>query len=318
MTWIIAFVLLLILELAYFRAAVYWSIVDKPNARSSHSYLTIRGGGVVFLLGFVAWQIQAGFSHPLSLLALVLIGAVSFWDDIRSLPNSLRLGTQLLGTILVFYELQLFDNFGIGYLLVFLVLIIGTINAYNFMDGINGITGLYSLLAMVSMSWLNQKLSFIDGDFFIWTVTALVVFLIFNFRKQAKCFAGDVGSIGIAFLIIFALIQLIQATGNLAYILFLAVYGVDSALTILHRLLRKENIFQAHRMHLYQLLVNQRGLPHRLVSIIYMVVQLLINLAILLLIPDDWSYWLVFVVVLLPLVIGYLALKYQLIKRYSI
>ena len=100
-----------------------------------------------------------------------------------------------------------------------------------------------------------------------------MVFNYFNFRTKARCFAGDVGSISIAVIILFLLLKLILQEQNLIYILFLSVYGVDSVLTIIHRLFLKENIFKAHRHHLFQVLVHNLKIPHLLMSSIYMLIQ---------------------------------------------
>src|SRR5690606_249734 len=162
-------------------------------------------------------------------------------------------------------------------ILALYILVIGIINAYNFMDGINGITGLYSLIVLGSLQYINlNQHPFIQEDLIWFPMLACLVFLFYNFRKKAKVFAGDVGSICIAFWIVFLLGDLIIVSGNPIYILFLAVYGVDTILTIIHRLFLKQNIFEAHRLHFYQILANEQKVSHLLVSSIYGAVQLLI------------------------------------------
>lgn len=318
MTWIIAFVLLLMLELLYFKAAVKWSIIDKPNARSSHSYITIRGGGVVFLLAFWAWNVQAGFPFLWASLGLLFIGIVSIWDDIRSLPNRVRLAAHISGVSLLMYDTGLIEILPLWALLLVPIILIGTLNAYNFMDGINGITGLYSLVVLLSVAWLNSEYAFLSPAFFEWVIAALGVFLFFNFRKRAKCFAGDVGSMGIGFLVLFALILLIVATGELKYILFVSLYGMDTVLTIAQRLYRRENIFVAHRLHFYQLLVNQQGISHRLVSMGYAFTQLVMNLIIVLVLPSNWTFLMQGLVLLMPFTMVYLYFKWRLMKNWQL
>jgi len=167
------------------------------------------------------------------------------------------------------------------------ILVIGTINAYNFMDGINGITGAYSLITILSLYFINEsQISFTLSEWLIVAALSLLVFNFFNFRKKAKCFAGDVGSVSMAFIIIFFLLLLILKTGDIKYIGLLLVYGLDSISTILFRLIRRENIFEAHRSHFYQYLANVKGLPHLWVSALYMVVQLLVNV---LIIYSEWN-----------------------------
>lgn len=155
-----------------------------------------------------------------------------------------------------------------------LIVGVGVMNAFNFMDGINGITGGYSMAVLVSLWYVNNyQIFFVDNDLIYIVFIALLVFNFFNFRIKAKCFSGDVGAVSIAFILIFILGMLIIKT-DLSYIAFLLVYGVDSVLTIVHRILLKENITEPHRMHLYQLLSNELKVPQLLVSTIYAVLQL--------------------------------------------
>src|SRR5690606_9440901 len=105
------------------------------------------------------------------------------------------------------------------------------------------------------------------------TAVANGVFAFFNFRQRAKCFAGDVGRVSMCFILVFVTVSLILATGNLIYILFFAVYGVDSVMTIIFRLLRRENIFKAHRTHLYQYLANEARGNRLVIATCYGVLQ---------------------------------------------
>lgn len=266
-------------ELLYFRIADHFSITDKPNHRSSHSNITIRGGGIIFPLAIFWYYPFSGFNPTYFwfVLGLVLISLVSFWDDMHPVSNRLRLTIHLLSTSLIFYSLGLF---GYPFYLIILgyILIIGTINAYNFMDGINGITGLYSLTFLISIIWLNQTMHFIDNYMLIPMLASCIAFLFFNFRKKAKCFAGDVGSVSMAFIICFLLISLIIKSQNPAYLGFLFLYGIDTISTIIFRLIRRENIFEAHRSHFYQFLVNQKKLSALSVSTAYALAQLLMNI----------------------------------------
>ncbi len=269
------FAVLVISAVGYFAIAKRFNIVDKPNARSSHNNITIRGGGVLFPLAGILFFVSAGFPHFYFFSGLLLIAVVSFLDDITHLPLKVRLSAQFLAIFLMLYEANVLEVNG-WLMLLALVVATGTINAYNFMDGINGITSLYSLVVLLGLWLFNQSVQFISPDYLYFLALANVVFLFFNFRPKgsAKCFAGDVGSVSLAFLIIFPLILLIIKTQNLLYILLLLVYGVDSVVTILYRLRRKENIFEAHRTHLYQYLANEAGWSHQIVSFLYAVIQL--------------------------------------------
>jgi UDP-GlcNAc:undecaprenyl-phosphate GlcNAc-1-phosphate transferase len=278
--------LLILLILFYLKLAVQFKIIDRPNQRSSHSHITVRGGGIIFPIAILLQAMFSRFEYPLFITGLLLISAVSFYDDIRPLPNKIRILIHLIAVSFLFLESDLL-TYPVWIILLVYILVVGTINAYNFMDGINGITGAYSLITILSLYFINENNnSFVSIDLLIITTLSLLVFIFFNFRKKAKCFAGDVGSVSIAFIIIFFLFKLILKTGDLKYIGFLLVYGIDSISTILFRLIRKENIFEAHRTHLYQHLTNVKRLPQLLVSALYTIVQLIVNLLIF---YSDWD-----------------------------
>jgi UDP-N-acetylmuramyl pentapeptide phosphotransferase/UDP-N-acetylglucosamine-1-phosphate transferase len=288
MIYIALIVLLVGIELVYFKIADRYNIIDKPNSRSSHTSVTLRGGGIIFpialsiayFLGYTSWQIM---------LAVILVAAVSFVDDIRPLPQLPRFASHIIAVGLVFYELQLFSD--LSWLLPFVfVLFIGWVNAFNFMDGINGITVLYALSAIVSFSFLSINESSLP--LLITMGLSCFVFGLFNIRKKAKTFAGDVGSISMALFLGYFMIKTILETGQLGYILFFSVYGIDAVITIFIRLKNKENIFQPHRSHLYQFMANEIGWSHVLVSSIYAGIQLLVNgLVIYMEIKGDLSYF---------------------------
>jgi UDP-N-acetylmuramyl pentapeptide phosphotransferase/UDP-N-acetylglucosamine-1-phosphate transferase len=273
MVYIALIILLVGIELIYFKIADKYNIIDKPNNRSSHNSVTLRGGGIIFpiaisvafFLGYVSWPIT---------LAVVLVAAVSFIDDIKPLSQLPRFVSHVLAVGLVFYELHLFYE-PVWILPIVFVLLIGWVNAFNFMDGINGITVLYALTAIVSFSFLptNQ----VSLPLLITVGLSCFTFGIFNVRKKAKTFAGDVGSISMALFLGYFMIKTIIDSGQFGYILFFSVYGIDAIITIINRLLKKENIFQPHRSHLYQYLANEMGYSHILVSFIYAGFQLGIN-----------------------------------------
>ena len=272
--------LLVILELSYFRLAIKTNIVDKPNHRSSHKRITIRGGGIVFPIAIFLQALFSGFEYPLFSLGLFFISAISFYDDLRPLSNKIRILVHLIAVSLLFAQADLL-TYTIWIIIPAYILVIGTINAYNFMDGINGITGAYSLITLLSLYFINESgIQFVSNELLIITVLALLIFNYFNFRKKAKCFAGDVGSVSMAYIILFFLLLLILKSGDLKYIGLLLFYGLDAVSTIFFRLIRKENIFEAHRSHFYQYLANVKGWHHLWISTLYMIVQLMVNLLI--------------------------------------
>jgi UDP-N-acetylmuramyl pentapeptide phosphotransferase/UDP-N-acetylglucosamine-1-phosphate transferase len=279
--YIIIFALLIACELIYFKIADKFNIIDKPNERSSHKKITIRGGGIIFPIATILYFLFFHFEYPWFLLGLLMISTISFIDDIHSTPDGVRLAVQFTAMLLMFYQLGMFGGFPWWYIIIALIICTGLINAYNFMDGINGITPGYSLAVLIPLLIVcmgNVIGQYIEPAFIIVVILAALVFSYFNYRRAARCFAGDIGSVSMAFIITFIAGKLILATGDLSYLVLLAVYGVDSILTIVHRLMLHENIFHAHRKHMYQLMANELGMPHVLVSTIYSLVQLGISL----------------------------------------
>ena len=325
-------VLLFVLEVVYFRVAARFNIIDKPNERSSHSSVVLRGGGVIFLLGVWLWCIFFGFHYPLFLVAVTLAAGISFIDDIHSQPDSVRLVVQFVAMGLMIGQIFLTGSgdfaFGesllarIAFVVIALIVCVGATNIYNFMDGINGITAGYSLAVLVSLLLMNVRVGFVEPSFLAVMVLAVLVFSVFNFRPRgkAKCFAGDVGSVGIAFIVLFAVGLLIARTGDISWLIFLLVYGVDGCLTICHRIMLHENLGQAHRKHAYQLMANELKMSHPVVSLIYMVLQLVVSLGFIFLIPDTlfahWIYLLCALVVLAAAYVLFMKKYYHLHEEY--
>lgn len=278
MYYIIILVLLFVAELFYFRVADKCNIIDKPNERSSHSRITLRGGGIIFYFGALAYFLSNHWEYPWFMLALTLITFISFVDDIRSTSQGLRLVFHFTAMALMFYQWGLF-SLSWWWIIIALIICTGIINAYNFMDGINGITGGYSLVILGALAYINSEITtFVEPALINTVLCAVLVFCFFNFRKKAKCFAGDVGSVSIAFILLFLIGKLIIKTEDFSWIILLSVYGVDSVLTIIHRLMLHENIGLPHRKHMYQLMANELKIPHVGVSLIYMGAQALVIL----------------------------------------
>ncbi|MFD2905875.1 MraY family glycosyltransferase [Sphingobacterium anhuiense] len=316
MTYIIVFIVLIILELLYFKIADRFNIIDKPNERSSHTTITLRGGGIIFYFGALIFFILSGFQYPWFFLGLTLMTAVSFLDDVFTLSNKIRLLIHFSSVLLMTYQLDLF-NMPWYYLLITFIIVVGVINAYNFMDGINGITACYSLAVGVLLMIVNDKIHFIEQDLLIYSLMGVLVFAFFNFRTKAKCFAGDVGAVAIAFILLFALGALIIKTGNVIYILFLSIYGIDAVWTIVRRLIKKENIFEAHRSHLYQFLGNEAKANKLVVSFCYGLIQFLIGLLVIQFSNQNVTAQIIFSVsLLIGLSAIYLILKTYIIKTY--
>jgi len=315
MNYIFIFLLLFIAELVYFKLANHFNIIDKPNERSSHTRITLRGGGIVFYIGVLLYFALEGFQYPWFFAGLTFIAAISFADDIRPQSSKLRLVVHFVAMALMFYQWNLFSLS--WYFTIFaLIFCTGVLNAYNFMDGINGITGGYSLVVAGALLYINvYQIPFVDNQFIYILLLALLVFNFFNFRPKARCFAGDVGAISIAFIFVFLLGLLIIKTGDLSYLVLLSVYGVDTVLTIIHRLILKENILQPHRKHAYQIMANELKIPQVLVSLVYILLQAVIAVDLFIFKLHSYDYLLV-VIILLSLVYFLFKKKYFHLHRF--
>ena len=240
MYYLLIIILLFAAELLYFKIADKCNIIDKPNERSSHSTITLRGGGIIFYIGALFYFIASGAMYPWFMLGLTLITAISFIDDIKPISQLPRLVVHFTAMLLLFYQWGLYD-LPWWSIVVALIVCTGIINAYNFMDGINGITGGYSLVILCALAYANARIvEFVEPALIYTIICAVLVFNFFNFRKKAKCFAGDVGSVAIAFIVLFLVGKLMLTTMNFSWIILLVVYGVDSVLTIIHRILLHE------------------------------------------------------------------------------
>lgn len=311
--YIIAFIILVLILLGYFKVADHFNIIDRPNERSSHTKITIRGGGIVFPAAAFLWFLMFGFEQYLIIIALVLMAIISFLDDVLTVSSKIRLLVHFISVSLLFGALHIFELPWYVILATYL-LVIGWINAFNFMDGINGITAFYGLVSLSTFAWLNNSYEFISQQLIFLLIFAVLIFSFFNARKAAKTFAGDVGSVSLAFLLAWFMILLITETGRLEYILLFSVYGIDSVITILFRLVKRENIFEAHRTHLYQYLSNEFQWPHVLVSVIYGFAQATVNFLTLILISKNKMNWQVFFLILLILGAVYLFVRIRIIK----
>ena len=308
MKYILIFIILLIFEIFYFKIADKFNIIDKPNERSSHTSVVLRGGGIIFLIGAWVWSLFYGFHYPWFLAGLTLVAGVSFIDDIRGLPDSLRLVVQFVATAMAFYQLDILHIELWWVVLLALIVYVGITNVINFMDGINGITAGYSLAVLIPLMLLNKRDGFVESSLIEVSILSVLVFCLFNFRPKgkAKCFAGDVGSIGIAFILLFILGKEIFLTEDITYLVLLVVYGVDACLTIVHRIMLHENLGEAHRKHAYQLMANELKIGHVKVSSFYMVLQLVLSLLFIYGIPDTVvAHWIYLVAVVVVLAITY-------------
>ncbi len=271
------------------RLALGWQILDVPNQRSSHESPTPRGGGlaivVLSLAGYSGYGLWLA-APPKAIIYIYLAGAalialISWIDDVRGLPNRVRFGVHLLSAILIILGIgaawkivavPFFGDVALGMLGTVLALfwIVGLTNTYNFMDGIDGIAAAQALMA--GAGWMILGAMSDQGDCVaigLLIAAASAGFLWWNL-PPAKIFMGDVGSAFLGFT--FAVLPVIAAQRNnrlaAAGMILVWPFVFDSVFTLLRRLSKGENIFQAHRSHLYQRLV-QNGWTHGQVSSLY-------------------------------------------------
>lgn len=310
--YVFLFVIILALELLYFKLARSFNILDVPNERSSHQIPVIRGGGIIFLFASLFSFVLFHESYPWLMGGIIVVSVISFLDDINPSPALLRISAQVIAIALLFQEVSFFE-WQWWLVAVAMIVFIGTLNAFNFMDGINGISGINAFLNLISFGFIHFFITPLNNIALLYTtLLAVIIFLWFNFRTKAICFAGDIGSILLAYIQIFYLMELILATQNILWVLMFLVFGIDTVITIIHRLLKRENIFKAHRSHLYQFLANELNWPHRSVAMLYGTIQLLVNVT--LIISYQKSSVLAPFIITAFLAVVYLASRYKVLR----
>jgi UDP-GlcNAc:undecaprenyl-phosphate GlcNAc-1-phosphate transferase len=276
-TYIVILVILVIASYTYLKLAIKFKIIDKPNHRSSHAKITVRGGGIIFSKAIFLFFFFNAYQYPFFVLGLFLIAVVSFLDDIYTLSSKIRFPFQFIAVYLILYEVGLpFDP--IYMFVMYLIVGIGIVNMFNFMDGINGMTGFYSLAVISGLYIVNMNEQIVNSELMIYVGISIAVFGFYNFRKKALFFAGDIGSISIGMLIFFMGFYVSYTLNSPLILLFVIVYGADAGNTLLYRkFFTKENILKPHRHHIYQKLVDVKKMSHLKVSILYSGVQLVVN-----------------------------------------
>lgn len=319
---LIILIVLFFCELLYLKIAEKKKIIDNPNHRSAHKNPTIRGGGIIYLPALLLFSLffkDVAQDYLFLIISVFLVAIISFIDDINPLSTKVRILIHFLAFTLIFYCLGFFDIITFGSICVLfftLVFSLGYLNIYNFMDGINGMTFLNALVTFVGFLIINENIIEFSNSNLIWVyILATAVFGFFNFRLKPKCFLGDVGSIAVGFTIIYFIIQLFLISKNYAVFLLLGVYLLDGGWTILERLVRRENIFEAHRRHLYQLFANEIGVSHIKISTVYFLVQLIINsIVVYLLTQSENNLWMILTLFLILSIIYFLIKKRTYLK----
>ncbi|WP_298780308.1 glycosyltransferase family 4 protein [uncultured Polaribacter sp.] len=274
-SYIIVLLFLILASFIYLKLAIKFKIIDKPNERSSHKKITVRGGGIIFTIAILLFSVLNDFAYPYFSIGVFLISIVSFLDDIYTLSSKIRFPFQVLSACLLLLEVSL--SFDFNYI-IFLIIGVGIVNFFNFMDGINGITGLYSISVLIGFYLINLNESIVNADLIIYALISLIVFGFYNFRRKALFFAGDIGSISIGVLIFFLGMLFYIKLSSPLILLLIIVYGADAAFTLLYRkFYTRESVFEPHRHHIYQKLVHICKISHLKVSMLYAIIQLTIN-----------------------------------------
>ncbi len=313
--YILVFVGLLISSYIYLRLAVKFKIIDKPNERSSHTKITVRGGGILFTLAILLFFIVNNFQYPYFCLGVLLISIVSFLDDIYTLSAKVRFPVQFFSVFLALYELDILYEPMYIFIAV-LIVSLAVVNFFNFMDGINGLTGMYGLATILGFYFINLQVEIVNADLLIYTFFSLLVFGFYNFRKKALFFAGDIGSITLGMLVVFLGMYFIISLQSPIILLLIFFYGGDATLTLLYRkVFTKESVFEPHRHHLYQKFVDIKKISHIKVAIGYALLQMLVNVLVYYTYTLDFSIQLLILFVLILVFIGMYLVLFNYLKR---
>jgi UDP-N-acetylmuramyl pentapeptide phosphotransferase/UDP-N-acetylglucosamine-1-phosphate transferase len=316
MIYIIILLFLVVVSYAYLKLAIKFNIIDKPNERSSHTKITVRGGGILFPLAIVFFFIFHDYQYPYFILGIFLVAIISFLDDIYTLSSKIRFPIHILAVGLILYQVGLFSSSWYWVFLAFFMGV-GTINMFNFMDGINGITGLYSMAVLFGLIIINQQEYLFDANLMWFILLALGVFGYYNFRKKALFFAGDIGSVTIGLIIFFIGVTFTITLKSPLIVMCMVVYGADATLTLLYRkLFTQESILEPHRHHIYQKLVDHKQTPHLQVSFYYAILQIVLNVIIFYTYTKPmYLQWIVLLTIVVTLTLGYLYMFRKLKKE---
>ncbi|MBF0466233.1 MAG: hypothetical protein HQK88_04760 [Nitrospirae bacterium] len=272
-----------------------FSLVDIPNARSSHVHPTPRGGGLGIAVAVLTCGLLTTNNHWLVLIVFAM-GILGFLEDIFSLSTVLRLIVQLiLSVLMVYFTLNIpHTPLEIMLFIFWCIFLTATANFYNFMDGINGIAGVTGVTGFLFMAVyaLLGAMQYDAGLFAVILCGACAGFLPLNFPK-GRVFMGDVGSLLLGFAFAYMVMKMSTSVGTfICLTMFLCTFYADSIVTIYYRLSLGENLTQAHRRHLYQYMSNELAMPHWKVTLLYGVIQAIVSFAALITIRSTllWQF----------------------------
>ncbi len=305
-------------------------LIDIPNARSSHTVPTPRGGGVAIVGGLVIgcisfYFLPFTFSFPgiWFFVGFIIVTLTSLVDDKMNLPAGLRFLLQALAAILVLYEtggMKMFPlpepmTFDMGWLSypVTLFWIIAVVNIYNFLDGIDGYAAAQAVIAGIAIAVIDHSgPGFIIGSLI---ASASLGFLIVNWHP-AKIFMGDIGSVALGF--VFATLPLYfegmnAGLGVFSVIIVLWFFLSDGAFTIIRRFIAGKKVWEAHRSHLYQRF-SQSGYRHSTVVLTVMGGAAILSSIYLILIIFGGQY---LYLTLLLAILAFVVYSYKVLSVYA-
>lgn len=273
--YICLFAVFYFLEKGYIWYANKKGIKDNPEERSSHKNITVRGGGFLFYVAVLGYICYFGFPKLYFFVGLTIISLMSFVDDVYSLSPKTRLVCQMVALALMVSQIS---TSSVGIMLALIVLSAAAVNIVNFMDGINGMLSGMSLVVLGCLQYVNYEvIPFIEPELMWCVLIADLAFCLFNFKKVADCFAGDVGSMAMGYILFFLIIRLVWTSNDFKWIILLGVFLTDGGLTIVHRIFLRENIFLPHRKHAYEIMANELKISHLKVAMIYMIIQVAVS-----------------------------------------
>jgi len=296
--------------------------LDKPNTRSSHSVATPRGGGLAIVVCFLTALGLSGLFSSEIIFAFLgsgsLVAIIGFWDDQNHVPAKWRLLSHFTAVFWALYWLggiPEFQFFGINVkaewlgILIIAFLLVWLLNLFNFMDGLDGIAAsetIFISCAGAYFSWLNgfENMSFLS----LILAASTLGFLFLNW-PPAKIFMGDVGSAFLGLMLgIIAYVNVLQGGVVWIWLILLAVFLVDSGVTLLRRMLKGDRWYEAHCSHAYQHAARKWG--HEKVTISVIIVDLfwLFPLAIFSHFKPDFGLWIT-LLAFIPLIVVAFKLK---------
>jgi len=318
--YLVCFIIMFLFAFFYKKIAEALNIVDKPNHRSTHYNITVRGGGIIFVLSVLLYGLFFKHNLPLAFfIAFFSLSFISYIDDIRSLPASFRFLFHIISLGLVFWEFApiILESYNYFFLVLFYIWTLALLNIYNFMDGINGNLFLNGLISLITLLIVNDYLfHFVESSFLVISIISILIFGFFNFRKKAYFFAGDVGSIAVGFILIFLILKLFFEINNPIVLLLFGTFFIDGGMTIMKRLINKQNIFKPHKLHLYHRLFEVLNFSHLKISTYYFIGQMIVNATVIGLLYYGFNSWSLTFSILIICIIFYFYL-YNYISKHE-